>query len=214
MSYFVFDTETTGIGAGTVLDKKGSVSVNDEVIQFAGLLLDESLRLKKVISFHCYTAVPIYPKAQAVNHLDHQKLMKYSGGRTFEDFFLNQSDLHSDDITWVGYNVKFDMRIINNTLKQNGLDVYDFGTCIKTLRSRVKGRCYFDLLESLAMRNGGIRMKLVQAAKSLPYTEQQLNAMYGKLLQLTNNKSDLTFHDALYDSLVTWLLLVQNEEWC
>lgn len=213
MNYFIFDTETTGIGAGAVLDKK-SFSVGDEVIQFAGLLLDESLRLKKVISFHCYTAVPIHPEAQAVNHLDHQKLMKYSGGRTFEDFFLNQPDLHSKDLTWIGYNVKFDIRVVNNTLKQNGLAEYDFGTCVKTLRSGVEGRHYFDLLELFAMKNSGIKIKLVQAARSLSYTEQQINTMYGKLLQLTNSKSDLTFHDALYDSLVTWLLLVQNKEWC
>ena len=214
MNYFIFDTETTGIGAGAVLDKKKSFSVGDEVIQFAGLLLDESLRLKKVISFHCYTAVPIHPEAQAVNHLDHQKLMKYSGGRTFEDFFLNQPDLHSKDLTWIGYNVKFDIRVVNNTLKQNGLAEYDFGTCVKTLRSEVEGRHYFDLLELFAMKNSGIKIKLVQAARSLSYTEQQINTMYGKLLQLTNSKSDLTFHDALYDSLVTWLLLVQNKEWC
>lgn len=214
MNYFVFDTETSGFGKNAISANGMAIHLHDEVIQFAGLLLDEDFRLKKVINFHCYTAVPIQPKAQAVNHLSHEILMKYSGGKTFEDYFLNLSDLHMDDLTWIGYNVSFDTRMVNSTLKHNGLPEYDFGTGVESLRSAKVGRHYFDLLKVLAMKNGGIRMKLTQAANHLPYSGKQIEGMYKKILCLTKSKSTLTFHDALYDALVTWLLVVQNKECC
>ncbi len=40
MQYIVFDTETTGLSA------------SDEVVQFAGLLLNEKLDLVKIINFY------------------------------------------------------------------------------------------------------------------------------------------------------------------
>lgn len=202
MNYLVFDTETTGL------------SNSDEVIQFSGLLLNEQLKLKKLVNFYCYTAIPINPKASSVNRLTPKKLLKYSGGRTFEDYFLNCQDFHQPDLTWIGYNVKFDIGKVNGTLTNNGLPAYDFGSGVVRLGSATEGRHYFDLMNSLAMKNKGIKQKLSVVAESLHYSQQQLDSMYSKFLQLAGHESNLKYHDSLYDSLITWLLLTENKDWC
>lgn len=196
MEFLVFDTETTGLSA------------NDEVVQMAGLLLTPDLQLKKVINFYCYTQVPFNPKAKAVNGLSSAELMRRSRGKFFEDYYCSLDIFRKTDIVWIGYNVQFDIGMINNTLENNGMPRHYFGKDITNLG--VKSGIYqFDVLQMLSAMNGGTRIRLTNAAEKLAYSREQIDSMYSKLLRLINLNTGVKDHNALYDALITWLLVVE-----
>lgn len=195
MRYVVFDTETTGLGSTA------------EVIQFSALLLKENLQVERITDFYCYTQEEIDPKASAVHNLTPTFLMEKSGGKTFEDNFLNLDWIKFSDLIWVGYNVSFDIRMVNNTLARNGLPKYDFGKNVVRIGNQ-SGRGYFDLMRFFAMLNNGYNRKLSVVAKTLPYSEEKLETLYKKFLFVAkNDASEATYHNSLYDAMITWLLL-------
>lgn len=199
MNYIVFDTETTGLGS------------TSEVIQFSGLLLDHNLKLSKLINFYCYTQEPIEAEAAKIHGLTASFLMKQSGGKTFEDYFFELAPKEKD-LIWVGYNTKFDIAVINRTLEQNGLAKYDFGKPTALLNKKF-GIYNFDLMPIFASPSG-YNQRLSTVAKQLPYSEEKLASMYQKLLNLAGLQTDVTYHNAIYDALVTWLLLGNFRQLC
>lgn len=199
MKYLVFDNETTGLGQSA------------EVIQFSGLLLDEKLKLQRLINFYCYTQEEMEPKAFETHKLSHRYLMEQSGGKTFEDYFLELVPKEKD-LTWIAYNVSYDMRVINNTLTRNGLPAYNFGKTTALL-NKTKGIYNFDLMKIIASIYGHA-VKLSVAAQTLPYSEDRINSMYKKLLQLAGMSNETTFHNSLYDVLITWFLLGEHRNLC
>ena len=109
MKYFLYDVETTGL------------TRRDEVIQLSGFLLNKDLRKEQIINFYCYTQVETNPEAQKVHGLDKKLLWELSGGKTFEEQIFQYDFLfNEEDITFVGYNISFDNRMVNQTLKNNG----------------------------------------------------------------------------------------------
>lgn len=198
MKYFIYDIETTGLGN------------RDEVVQFSGFLTDAHLAIEHMINFYCYTQVPLDPKAAAVNGLTAELLWKKSGGLSFEDQISNHmlNILKLEDLTWVEYNTNgFDHRVINQTLRQNGVKTINFGKEI-ALPGKSSGIYTFNLLKGLQnfCFNGRIH-KLRQAATTLPYSEVRINSMYTATCQqfgLEDNAG--SFHDSSYDAFVTWLL--------
>ncbi len=199
MNYLVFDTETTGFRPTA------------EVIQFSGLLLNEKLKLQRLINFYCYTQETVEKKALEIHKLSSKFLMEQSGGKAFEDYFFALAP-EEKDLTWVAYNTSYDMRVINNTLTRNGLPSYDFGKTTALLNKK-HGIYNFDLMKVMASLYGH-NIKLSVAAQTLPYSEEKIHSMYKKLMELAGMKSEVTFHNSLYDVLITWLLLGEHRNRC
>lgn len=155
MKYLIFDTETTGLHS------------QDEVIQFSGLILDNNLKLKRGYNWYCDTPHEINKDAAAVHGITKKMLHDLSGGKVFEDRWftmLNGIDM-TEGITFVGWNVDFDKRLINQTLNNNGLDEFDFGRKVTTLRNS-PDVYFFDLMKAVAnLMVGRDRLKLEQASK-------------------------------------------------
>lgn len=198
MNYVVFDVETTGTGS------------KDEVVQFSALLLNEKLKLQKVYNCFCSTQVTMDPEAARITGLDAKLLRELSKGKFFEDFYCTSDLFKLKDVVWCGYNVEFDIGKVNNTLTQNGLDAHDFGRETKRLNKN-EGSYYFDVMKlySVAKRIDYYE-SLSKSARSLSFSQEKLEAMYAKLLQITNCEFDSKYHNALYDSMITWLLLERN----
>ncbi|MEY8333073.1 3'-5' exonuclease [Lachnospiraceae bacterium 47-T17] len=196
MRYAVVDVETTGLGR------------KDEVIQFACILADENFNAMKLYNTYCYTQHPIDPRAFAVHKLDKETLLKLSKGRTLEDNIVLMKDLFNQkDITWVEYsNNGFDLRLINQTLINNGASAVDFGKRTVKLDADV-GIWNYSIMHGICnLLFGGRMVKLSQAVKSLPYTEENIRTMFRRYVSLNKTNSD-GFHNADFDAFVTWLLL-------
>ena len=194
MKYLIFDTETTGLHS------------QDEVIQFSGLILDNNLKLKRGYNWYCDTPHEINKDAAAVHGITKKMLHDLSGGKVFEDRWftmLNGIDM-TEGITFVGWNVDFDKRLINQTLNNNGLDEFDFGRKVTTLRNS-PDVYFFDLMKAVAnLMVGRDRLKLEQASKMISMDEATLKKRYSRLASKFTNAAEKDIHNALYYTNVTY----------
>lgn len=209
MKYFLYDVETTGLCA------------KDEVIQFAGYLLDEKFRKLDIINFYSYTQIPIHKKAYEAHLIDKKLLWDLSCGKTFEEqIFLYDFIRDEPDLTFIGYNIPFDNRLVNQTLKNNGYIPINFGNPTTSL-SKEFGRYNFDLMRVLAtLLNGGINMKLSVAARKMRLRSiAEINKVFDVVFENFGIPSDIPqelknslevskFHNALYDSFIYWCLIL------
>jgi len=127
--YVIFDVETTGL------------MKTDEVIQFGALVAGSDFRPEYPVNFYCYTQEPISPGAAKANGMNKKKLMELSGGKSFEDSWLELPFVKDggNDTIWVSYSSGgFDTRLINQTLSQNGLPRMKFGNRVIDLRHNTK----------------------------------------------------------------------------
>lgn len=195
MNYLFYDVESTGL------------TNSDEVVQFAGILTDENLRLQRAYSFYCYTPVPMSKKVSEITGLSATILHKLSEMQTFEDQFFQLSLHKLKDLTWIAYSTNhFDERMINYTLEHNGLPRYDFGTPLPHFDSRAAGIHTIDAYHLLQNRCfGGRNQKLSQAIASVPGGELEVRELFDA--KLASASAVRGYHDALYDSLTLWWLL-------
>ena len=196
MKYMIFDTEATGLDA------------KDEITQFAGFLVDDNLKLERLYNFYCYPLVDMGAKVISLTGLDKELLMKLSGGKFFEEQFAELKHLHNcSDLTWVGYNVSFDTRMVNQTLQNNGCDPYQFGRKISLLNSQ-HGVYQFDVMQAVAnLYNHGTFVKLEQAVKRYcTVDEQQIKREYREILKYADLPMIGEYHNALFDAYSTYHL--------
>lgn len=196
MEYIIFDTETTGF------------QTKDEVIQFAGFLVDDNCKLLRLYSFYCYPLIEIPDDAIKVHHLTKSILMKLSDGRFFEEQFFEYDDLLSKkDLTWVGYNVDYDKRMINQTLKNNGYTPYKFGNKVAGLYDDI-GVHSFDVMSAIADRyNHGKWEKLATCVrKYCSLSLEQINKEYECISKYCGMQTEFAFHNAIYDAFTTYCL--------
>lgn len=195
MEYFIYDTETTGL------------TRSDEIIQLAGLLVDDNLNLLKAIDFYCYTQVAISKSATQVHGITSTALRKLSDGKTFEDYFYESELSKKKNLTWISFSTNgFDERMINQTLKNNGLPAYDFGPEIKYFGAEKVGVHRFNAYAFLKNRCfNGKNAKLTQMIACTPYANT-LDSLFAKVFH-DDAAKHLQFHDALYDSFALWVLL-------
>ena len=195
MKYVFYDTETTGL------------TKRDEVIQFGAVIADENLKIMGKVSFYCYTQVPVKDAAYKVHGINGKRLYELSGGQTFEDCFLNMPLFKETDIVWVSYSTNgFDERMVNNTLTNNGLEKYDFGTEEKYFGQFTAGRHWFDACHAVANRcNGGKIRKLSQLVEM--YGVAGKEEYHKKLFEYS-----ASFHDATYDAFMLWAVIYLNRK--
>lgn len=107
MNHVIFDTETTDL--------------NGEIIQFAAVVTGDKVNTPlQLINFYCMPTAPISAGATAVHGITNEMIYELSGGKTFEDYVLNEYRelfLGSGSI-FHAYNIKFDTKMVNNSLEK------------------------------------------------------------------------------------------------
>ncbi|WP_394862397.1 3'-5' exonuclease [Paraclostridium bifermentans] len=203
MKYFVFDTETTGLYA------------NDEVIQFSGLLFDENKELLDVVNFYCNSSKLIPKEVEAVHGLSNKVLNELSGGLFFEDKIMRYPWLYNPKgIVFIGYNVAFDIKMVNNTLSLAGYERIDFGQNVPkipaVIRECDRDKNYNICLMKTLKDNLGLKSyaKLEHLAnKYVSEKPEDLAKLRKNIIdyyKLEDNKyNEQGFHDSLFDSIVT-----------
>lgn len=206
MNYLIFDTETTGMGA------------RDEVIQFAGIMLDDNFNMKSLYNFYCDTQQPISSGAYDVHKIDKKLLKELSHGYCFEDnFYSLLKSIKDMDVCWIAYNSQFDKRLINQTLEDNGLPRFNFGKEIFKLRP-TSGTSNFCLLKAMkTLFPGKQKHNLEAMTQKLPISKETIDKRFIKLAELVGHNNNIRgFHDALYDVYCSVLILqeFQNKLRC
>lgn len=205
MKYLVLDTETTGLGA------------KDEVIQFTGILLNEEFKLSKLYNWYCESCAKISDGAYKTHGIDAKKLHQLSEGHSFEDnWYTMENLLNLPDITFIGWNISFDIRLINQTLAGSGLNTYDFGEARQSLR-KIHGHNNLDLMQFIAKNQyGRARVKLAVAAEDA-FTKNKdgvgivdADSLFERFAKATKNDPSVAYHNSLYDTFITMLLFTRN----
>ena len=200
MIYNFFDTETTGLGD------------TDEVIQIGGVITDESLKPIRAYCYNADTTAPfIHPKVTAINKLTLEILRT-----TARDIYIEQvlndfiKEFYADDVIFCGYNVKFDIRMLNNSIRNDNLKV-NFGKKITPPLLPKVGAWNLDVADYFAFNtsNGRRFPKLSNLALKMTDVYDQFISEYTMLpinSNLPSGMLHLDSHNSLYDSIITFLL--------
>lgn len=214
MRIVVLDTETTGVGE------------NDRVIQIASICVDENFTTYGASNTFCNVATVIPSGAIAVHQIDNRKLELLSGNKFIEDQIYDIRYLaNAKDTIFIGYNISFDIKMINNSLVSEGYEPIDFGVNINVIPRDTKGRNYNLCLMRTLKDYVGYKGKWKKLTKM---REDYIQESDAEILEIKNAIIDTfklskglqenciqfedepkvpeTFHDALYDTLVTLLL--------
>lgn len=206
MNYFVFDTETTGI------NKKTS-----QVIELGGFLLDEDFKIRKIAHFYCNIDEIIPAEAVEIHGIDNEKLMKLSKGKFFEDYIFSSSMkffTEPEDIIFVGYNVDFDICMVNNSLLINGYDKLNFGNSVRNI-PKTPGVYRLDMMKAV---RGLLKLpnyiRLSQAVtKATSHSVEELKKRFTQLCERRDLGIEPGFHGALFDAYCTAIILGENSQY-
>ena len=195
----VYDCETTGY------------TKSDEVIQFSAIVMNDTLYTESLINFYCNTQVPISAGAFSTHGIDKARLFQLSEKKVFEDNWLEFIEsLQGNNIVLVSWSQGgFDERLINQTLANNGLkDYFHFNYYRDLQKCMEQKESVFDLMGAVCHKIGRSRISLQAAATKLPYTKAQINHVYdGIAAQAPNVDFTQRYHNSLYDTFVTFLIL-------
>lgn len=204
MRYVIFDTETT--------DLKG------EVIQLSYMLLDSNFEVLEFDSFYCDTNAKITQGALNVHGISNKLLEVLSEGKYLEDYLLkdpNKRSLFIDGtgLVFVGYNVKFDIERVNQTLLPTGKSLVTMFDTESTSNLKESFNYSLDLMKLVKKE-----LRLSRFAKLCDVTEWytkkkipeiDIEVMYEIYRDKYNLKSrGGTYHDASYDVFCTYMLLL------
>lgn len=222
MNYVIFDTETTsiprfrGIPESSCLDVfnerfiKGKPMIfRGEPVQVGGLICDEELNIIDLISFYCMPSEPISAEAFKVNGISNELIYSLAKGKTLEDYLNGEyKDLfYNSNNVYIGHNVTFDMRCVNNTLMDYCNKPINFGDKANKLYGLNKDKSYYyDTMSSskslLHLRKNPKLTELI----SMLRPDLDLDRIAKFLLDKYHKSGSIRFHDALYDAISTWVV--------
>lgn len=199
----VFDTETTGL------------KDTDQVIQFSAIVLNYEFKVIAMDSFYCNVKIPISQGAIDIHGINNKDLEKLSKGKYIEDYmpFLNYMN-QKDNVIFVGYNVDFDIKKINNSLTNEGYEPINFGRKLQALPTRpMSGNGYLDIMRPLCNNLGykGNRKLNMIFNNHGPCDEERVRLIISKLAEKYNVelKDKSSYHDSLFDTMITTSLLIK-----
>lgn len=207
MEYVIFDTETTGLTFG-----------EDDVIQLAYVVLNDDLKIVDARSQYNNTDVAISAGAQNVHGISKQFLEDKVGATFLKDVIDSDKYFNGEkkDIVYIAYNAPFDINIINKKLHARGYNGVDFGVADPTL-NHTEGKSHFCMMNGLRrLRRWPTAKKLTQARNIIlkNIDDTTINTLYNALTKQfdIDVREGSSYHDALYDSLITALLFAQTRD--
>lgn len=204
MMYVIFDTETT--------DLRG------EVIQLSYMLINDVFEVVDFKSFYCDTNARITQGAFEVHGINEKTLEVLSGGKFLEDYLIGDSKMKSIFIdgtgyVFMGYNVKFDIERVNQTLLASGTSMT---AMIETKSLTGLSEAFSYSYDIMGVARSFIRssrnIKLSQATEVITKVVNPdldiecLYEIYKENFNLSSRGG--TYHDASYDVFCTYLLLL------
>lgn len=213
MIYIVFDTETTGLDIRHAsLKEVCSISNNgDEVIQIGGLTLDSNLNPIKAFCHYCDCLKHASDgKAFKTHQLDLATIRRYVPNTYLEDVLVTYlPEFFEEDVVFIGYNVKFDINMVAQSIRNSSLEWGPFQN-VKAKLPR-EGRWQLNVMDFLPRR-----MQLVSYETSLREARTKFYKEFQGRLPLETNCPELLSehwqraHHALYDSIQTYLLFKEQ----
>lgn len=180
-----FDTETTGLTPGRIIQLSYVIERGSEVV-----------------GKNFYFAVDYVPEAAAQIHgITTEKLKVLSGGKTFSDYADEiYNDFSSADIL-VAHNFNFDLNFLK--AEYSALDIeFKFNDFLDTMK-------YFTPVLKLLRKSGGYKYpklsEVVEAKELYPY---DISRECAKLF----NTFDVSFHDARFDTTSMYLAVKKQAE--
>jgi DNA polymerase III epsilon subunit-like protein len=187
--FTVFDTETTS--------KYANIA---ELLEFGAIkcrFVDGVLDMKSITYTDQYFCVDneVPADARAVNGLTREMLFQYSNGEYLEDKIQTiENFIYDPKAILINYNSAYDMTVMKNNLVRGGLEPMQYSKNI-------------DIMPYCRNKNTNRSIKLTQARQQLLYDEGLTIEQFDKLYEVLFKKP-CTAHTALYDTYVTWRLLL------
>lgn len=202
MRIVILDTETTGL-RGT-----------DEVIQFSSLCIDENFTIKGASNSYCKVTIPVPPDATAIHGITNEILEELSDNKFLEDHIESLDYMvNPKDTIFIGYNISYDIDKINYSLTNAGYGPIDFGVNVNAIPSETKGRNYNICLMRTLRENLGYKGRWKKLGDMVnEHLDEPIEVVNGLKRAIINEfklcpgHGNETFHDALFDTIVTTLL--------
>ncbi len=210
--FIVFDTETTSLLKSS--KKLSGRQRGGEVIQIAALFLDENFYITRVLNRYCDTTQIIDAGAEKVHKLSGKRVEVLSKNKFFEEIVEEEALRSLTNVTWIGYNISFDIQMVNQTLEQNGYFKLDFGKSVNLLDFHREGIYRFDAMNALCGIYGASRrMKLIDLVSKLigidNFKRACQNARSKYHIAESSPGSEDYFHNAFFDALALALLILK-----
>lgn len=225
MSVVVLDVETTALPGSKdypanyidYSNRRDKIYFKGEVIQMTALVCsEEDLTIERFISFYCMPSEPISEGAFNVHKISNSAIVDLSGGKPLEEYltvdykdvFYNKSNIY------VGHNISFDSRVINNNLKDFWVEPIDFGNPVKSLVNKSKSCTYCTMQNAKRLMRLNKNPKLTELVDRLGYNEfiPELNCtkiqfIVDGVCRNFNINNTGAFHNSDYDTICTWIAL-------
>lgn len=187
MNYLFFDVETTGL------------SRSADILEFAAVLCDHHLDIKKVYNEYFLYDGEIPSSAIAIHGLTTQKL-EFLAHRDFMSAASDIYDLVSAEDTYLcGHNViNYDLPVTKSSLNRCGYSLAaDKEQCIDTLK----------LAKQKLPGSHKLEEALKTALKSTSVTMQEiLDTFDSEIFRKHSPDADMRYHCALFDSFASYCL--------
>lgn len=201
MKYIILDTETTDL--------------NGDVIQLSFIVLNDDLRIESFESFYCDTNNIVSDEAFNVHGLSNEFVHEQSNGRYLEDYLFNnpkykQLFFEEEQVVFVGYNIDFDLKAINNTLmSKTGLTLPAISQTTYPLNVNGKGYYKYDLMTFYKKLSGKkYGFKLIDMVDSY-LGAYDLDQIFGNIVKRFDLNVGKNYHDAAYDTFCTVMLFYE-----
>lgn len=225
LQYLFLNVETTGLKEDSLELVENSQNNNtskiikgDEVIQIGGILTNDSLEPKLTFCHFCDTSVPLSQEAYEIHGISLEYLRTYN-----KDIYLKEvikeclPFLYDSDLITIGYNIMFDITMINQTLR-DFKNKPEFGDFFKLSFIPKNGKYLLDLMPFYMKKEGlkSYRQSLKTITKGL---EKEFYAFFKEypdvFLQsdnsdFMNRPLDASNHNSFAHSLYCYLLFKRD----
>lgn len=208
-----FDTETTGlskVNTGVLTTPTAITGRGSEVIQIGGLFTDEKMNPLRLFCYYCdAVAAASHHNAYIAHNIDLREVRSQIPSVFLPEVMTTYlPEFFVDDNIFVGYNVDFDITMVQQSLANSPLKF-----SVSRLQGNIiprHGRHSVDVAEYVKLSN--TYRKLTSFREELTPLREEFMSTYGGALQVDTNCHDMLArtwnraHNSFFDSLETFLL--------